>query len=433
MKKILFALCFLFLTTPFSVFAQEKETNDYFMETINDYRVLHSGYYIYYDEDSFVREEQIFGDAVSYWYPNDTFSMEKRITFDLYQQHLPIDLKYEKQIRGLIEYANTDCTCDNLVTYGRDGVLLIKVNSGALLAQKNLGRNTLYGFTIPQDSSSLSGGKIHMVDITHPLTLEQIKKRYTFEDNSNQTITTEFYSNYQEPYQLGSYYILIVATDAHQNQTLTVDEIIVKDLKAPTLTLKKDHINIEVYEEFTSEQALELFSYYDNYDLLKDLKTDIVDQYQSNYRTLGTYTISMKVYDKSFNYSEEKTLTIEVVDTTAPNVQIKDNHTEIISDHPLNEKEIKEWLIFSDNYYPCEQLRFELLQNADNQQVGTMSEIHIAVTDPSGNRTEMRIPFYLTDTEKPIIMVKDTLSLEELEKMTNQELLEFLKQRGYYD
>ena len=400
----------------------------------NDSVILESGYYILYSFFDYIDTDWLKGDVTT-THSDGVDIEESEADRSVLQQYLSVPENKMAELDMLQQELKENLYNGRNWSIPYDGIYFAKINGCAVLAPTvNLYIECFYiKEEISASDMTISGGKTHLVDISSPLTLEQIQQRYYAVDQVDGTIDSSqlyFESNYPEKIALGQYYILVWAKDRQNNVTYSADYILVKDLSSPIVELKQEKIVVDVHDVYTSEDAKKLFTFSDNYTPSEELICFWDDRYQSNFDTIGTYTIGVYCKDKDGNASATKTLTIEVKDRIAPTIQLKDGVEKIISDHPLNEDEIKSYFIVTDNYYELSNNELVVVSNTCDGTEGKDFKIVISITDPSGNQETKEFLYYITDPTGPIIYVKDTLYLPKDQLITNEQLLEMLKNAG---
>lgn len=287
----------------------------------------------------------------------------------------------------------------------------------------------------PNMNASIAGNMTHFVDIDHPLSLETIKSRYTASDNVDGVITNRlhFETNYDPGKAVvGKYYILVSVKDSANHEAVIVDLIWVKDFTGPVLTLSTKEVFKEVKTPFTSEDAKKLFTAKDNCTDSGKIRYEFEDNYNSQYNTLGHYTIKAKAYDAENNCSNEEVLTIHIEDTTDPVITLKDGGDTIISNHPMEISEIQSLLKVTDNYFELRPENIQITHNCNGDQ-GKEFEIIATIVDGEGNEGMARFKYYLTDTIAPIIMVQNALYIPLGVSYTNEQIIQMLEEAGILD
>lgn len=403
----------------------------------NHCEVLSKGYYVLTAYCGLYADD-IVGDAKAYYC--DPYQEEDLwLSGTSFNNHISVDAQAWDDVCNMMEevnsyYANEYGSYD----FPLEGFLFVRVDSLAILYPQNNNDSDLfnvffYGTPAPQTEAGISGSKTHIVDVLQPLSLETIKARYTATDKVDGDITDRlvFETNYDPATTtVGSYYLLITVADHAGNTTSTADFIIVKDFEGPVVHLSQDVKVVEVGTVFTSEDAQKLFTYSDNYTKPEKIKVHFDDNYNSAYNTLGQYRIWSNAIDEDGNVSQSKTLTIHVVDTQAPTVTLAGGGGKIISSTFLDDDEIRALLTVSDNYYSISNSEIQILSNTCDGSQGQDFVITVGVTDPSGNYFEGEFLYYITDSEAPIILVKDTLYIQKDVVLTNQQIIEMMRDLG---
>ena len=440
MKKILFALITSFFIIGFnnknSIKANAATIHHIMVNvtaTPTYNHVLSTGYYILINESVAFTDEMVIGDAETYCQHE-----KASITIDNYTDEINVPSQDEDMVQDMLnayyEYnqisPGVDCWYTN--------IMFIKVNSYAVFdpnASEDM--NHLEGFyaetTAISTDVTISGSKTHLISVDSPLSLDEIKARYTATDavDGDLTSSLNFISDYDlETLSPRQYYILVSVTDAAGNTTYAADSIIVKDVTAPTISLSKSEVIVEVGEEFTLEDAKKLFTFSDNFSKGEKLKTYILDYYKDQYNTTGSYIVRGRCMDEAGNYSEYLDLSIKVVDTQKPDIFLTNTSNKIISDHVLTDDELKSLFVVTDNYDTIPNTKITIKDNPCDGTQGKDFEIIVTVSDNSGNSCEKTFLYYLTDTEKPIINVSNTIYVEIGTNLTNEQFIDLLKEVG---
>ncbi|MEM4243130.1 MAG: DUF5011 domain-containing protein, partial [Candidatus Woesearchaeota archaeon] len=115
---------------------------------------------------------------------------------------------------------------------------------------------------------------------------------------------------------LGTYIVTYDVNDSSGNPAVQVTRTVnVVDTTAPVITLVgSDNVDVEVGSVYTDDGATAL----DNYD--GDLTASIITVNPVDTNTLGTYTVTYDVADSSGNPAVQVTRTVNVVDTTPPEI-----------------------------------------------------------------------------------------------------------------
>lgn len=440
MKKLLFSLAASFLViglyTQKTPMTSSASTSYHIVEdmVINpEYsKVLNCGYYILVNQDITFKSSMFLGDVTSY---NDYMSIANVLTdyvkkVSVSEEDLP---KVEAMLQEFDDYHGLTKNNTSWIT----NISMVKVNTSAVFDHNS--NDTMHHFemfyapTNQNTDNTIAGGMTHLVNVDSPSTLDEIKARYTAYDEVDGDITSklEFVSDYSlENLSPRPYYILASVTDEAGHTAYAADTILVKDVSAPVTTLAQPEINIEVGTEYTLDDAKELFTFSDNFSTGEDLHTYILDCYKDSYNTVGTYYVDGRCMDEAGNYSEYVRLTINIVDTQAPDVFLTTNSNRLVADHELTVDEIKQSFRVEDNYYTIPNTEIEIISNPCDGTEGFDFNLVIAVEDPDGNRCEKTFLYYLSDTHAPIINVSNTIYIQEGTTLTNAQFLELLKEVG---
>lgn len=392
----------------------------------SDVRILNSGYYLIFSQNTLISEEYFIGDYVYSIYYGSEIRPED------FGRIMEYDEKY---FDAISEMCNDASKFDH-PNYKELGITVLYVKSYAALVNNNelISQLTItYAQTGQTNTDShISGGMTHIINAENMLSLDEIKSRYRATDNVDNDITSSivFTSNYSSTSTLGKYYIMAQVTDRAGNKTTAIDYILVKDFTAPSISLTNSNISIEVHTTYTSEDAKKNFIFSDNYSKPEELQITFEDNYNNNFNTLGSYTITATAKDKDGNISNPATLTINIVDTTKPQISLKAGGDRIVSNHILTNEEILALLQVSDNYDQLSTSNINIINNTCTGQQGQEYIIQVQIADSSSNIGEATFKYYLTDTTSPIIIVEDTLYIEEGVDYTSEQLINMLKEAG---
>jgi PKD repeat protein len=203
--------------------------------------------------------------------------------------------------------------------------------------------------------------------------------------------------------KLGTYFLSYCVTDSSGNGPICVDRtVIVEDNTAPIITLKGDNpYTLEVFKNFKDPGVSITDNYYD-YE-----NDEIILTTNSNLNTyeLGTYTVTYQAVDGSGNASTIATRTIEIVDMTAPSIELVGPTTVTIERW---QDYVDAGVNIHDNYYDEDDLTVDYNSNGsypgNTYEEGLYSYTY-KVCDPSGNCSQ--------EIFRTIYVVPSTSSIEE--------------------
>ena len=396
-------------------------------------KVLNTGYYIFVNENLSFKASMIIGDATVYCdYMNIAdvlYEFDDEVVIDLNDATSVSDMLSEFDSYHKITANNASWITN---------IMYVKVNTFAVFdpnpTEEMCHLEVFYAESIPVSTdTTIAGGKTHLINVENPLTLDELKARYTATDKVDGDISEklQFTTDY-DPENIAprNYYILASVTDNAGHTAYAADIILVKDVTNPTTTLTQSQVIIEVGTVYTLEDVKQLFTFSDNFSKGEKLHTYILDFYKDAYNKVGEYTVQGRCQDEAGNYSDYVTLKIKIVDTQAPDIFLNNNSNKLIATHQLTDDEIKNHFRVEDNYYTMSNTEIEVVSNSCNGDEGVDFELVVAVTDPSGNRCEKTFLYYLADTQAPIINVSNTIYIEEGTLLTNAQFIELLKEVG---
>ncbi len=264
-------------------------------------------------------------------------------------------------------------------------------------------------FTVPDTETPkiAADGDSFLLNVNSLLNLSQLKARFTANDNFDGNITNKLtfetdYPSVLGDVSVGDYYIKASVSDLAGNSTSKTIPIYVRDVTSPVCSLSQSTIYVEAKSSFTSAQALALFSINDNYDkVIPQAKWIITDNYNSNFNTKGTYTISVYAKDTSNNISNTKTLSVVVRDTTKPVANLSQSTINKEVNQSFTSADALALFSFTDNYDEViPQANWTITDNYNSKYnvLGTYT-ISAYAKDVAGNQS---------DTKTLTINVKDT-------------------------
>ena len=219
------------------------------------------------------------------------------------------------------------------------------------------------------------------------------------EDNYDGDITTEINTTNEVDFNtIGTYTILYNVSDSSGNDAIEVSrivEVLPPDTVAPVITLLGDAtLEIEVGSDYVDEGA----TAEDNFD--GDISTQIVIENLPDTSILGTYIITYNVQDAAGNDAQEVIRAVDVVDTTAPIINLKGDQDVTIE---VNSNYTDAGATALDNYDGVITANIAKEGVVNENEVGSYP-ITYNVSDSSGNRAEQVTRIVnVVDTTKPVI------------------------------
>jgi len=202
---------------------------------------------------------------------------------------------------------------------------------------------------------------------------------------------------------VGTYEVIIRATDQSKNTTTKIVQYEIYDHIAPVITITKP-LTIEVHQKLDIHSFL---SVKDNYDKNVELT---VDTRFVDFMKLGTYPLFIYAIDASKNTTIVET-TITIVDTTKPIIQLKSNIEPINYLEEITDELLYSYLLeFKDNYDNLTFGDFMITHDIDTKRLGTYT-INYRLKDFSNNEAVSILKIQVKDLEKPVIEPISTLSI----------------------
>ena len=290
-------------------------------------------------------------------------------------------------------------TSDNMNLLGSDEDLFKGVvNNTFYLGQTNYPSDNNYP-TIT--------GPTYIVNVDNPLTLNQIKAQLVATDPTEGDITDRIEiidNNYilaNGKIAKGIYSFTARVSDTAGNVTTKDFTILVKDATAPTISVNSKTTGNSAC--LTDAELRTLFTASDNYDASSDLTYSYdFSSYKTNYKKVGTYTISCTVKDSSDN-SITKTTTVKVTDTTKPTISGTNKTTG--NSACLSQAELKALFSYSDDTSSTANITLAISNDgytANYKKPGTY-QVTARATDEAGNYSTATVTITVTDTTKPTI------------------------------
>ena len=216
-----------------------------------------------------------------------------------------------------------------------------------------------------------------------------------FDGDISSKITTTGVSSVNTS-KLGTYYVKYNVSDAAGNKaTEKKRTVIVRDTKAPTITLKGNKTNtVEVGGTFTDLGVTVTDAFEGD---ISNKVTVSGDAVKTN--VVGTYTIKYNAKDTSGNKATEVTRTVKVVDTTKPEIQINGDATVHVDGGSVYEDA---GAVVTDNYDASVELN--VTNPVDTSVPGTYV-VKYNAKDTSGNKA----------TEVTRTVIVDSLPIEALD------------------
>lgn len=160
----------------------------------------------------------------------------------------------------------------------------------------------------------------HIIDIDHPLSFEEIKKRYEAYDyvDGNITESIQFESEYEQDYLLQKikvfdYSLQVTSLNSRGKQRIWKDVISVRDFTAPILNFNTSELSIDLSTENLQQKIIEALSIEDNWD-----KEGFLYSFYGIEETKagsGTYTLGISVEDQSKNRSTIKYINVSITES----------------------------------------------------------------------------------------------------------------------
>jgi len=222
----------------------------------------------------------------------------------------------------------------------------------------------------------------------------------TIKDNYDAIINVEIDLRYVDFNVLGTYPIIIKATDMSGLYAYANQDLVIVDLEAPIILFKSKPQPILVYQEITDELLKSyVLSVSDNYDYLTIDDVKITHDIENS--ALGDYFIYFYVEDQSKNKLNTK-LKVSVQDIEKPKITLtKKIEVEVHS----NELNLNNYIEYSDNFTKHEDLIVKITSNYKLNIIGKYL-VTVEVTDQKQNKSILTDYVYVIDKIAPEINQK---------------------------
>lgn len=195
------------------------------------------------------------------------------------------------------------------------------------------------------DKPVISGTNSYTVEYDAPVSLDTIKGALTVSDNYDTGLELQLiqdnYTGHER--EVGVHTITFKSVDSSKNEsdvyTVTVN---VRDTKKPVISAPGT-INVPTNKLFTLDELKAKISVSDGLDgPITEYEIVGYENYQANYKTVGTYTINITAKDKNNNTA---TAIIKIItsDSSAPDIWFNDHFIILGQGEQLTDEMIKEY------------------------------------------------------------------------------------------
>lgn len=241
-----------------------------------------------------------------------------------------------------------------------------EIYSNSKLSGMNI---TIKGFStiIDEEPPLISGYKdSYTTNIDNPIDITYILQNITAYDERDGNITSDIIIEYNE-YEtnlnkLGTYPIIISATDSSNNKTSITFYIEIKDLTSPSIEGKQNYIS-PISSPLNIEEIKSNLIVKDNVDVNLESSLYVCeDTYSLNKNKTGLYSVYFCVMDHSYNESQPYKIVIEVKDDIPPTISGINYFSTNLS-NPITIEEILHSLRAQDN---GSDISFNIFISSDN-------------------------------------------------------------------
>lgn len=273
---------------------------------------------------------------------------------------------------------------------------------------------------------AISGIDSVVNNIDKPYTIEEIRNiinlhafdEYDGDITSKIVIKNDNYTPNKN--KVGVFDVEFSVTNTSNLTTTYKVNIVNKDFTKPVIT-GPDELEYSYKEQITLEEIKNLYSATDNYDTNINIQINQVD-----ITNVGSYTLEVIAKDSS-NNETKKAILLNIIDDVKPVItdltdgQIKINYKDKIT----NELLLLE-LTATDEIDGDLTNRIKIIENNIINKIGKY-KVKYEVKDNSGNTTIIERTYEVFSIDVPQFFVsKNVLSIEEVNKMTIEELAEVL-------
>jgi len=350
-------------------------------------------------------------------YPTYNISQVKTITFNIVDLippefiqvptfNIPLGQKMPDLLEGLIYKDNYDHASNIKVQVNSSKVILNRVGTYEINYQiSDLSNNTVTRVS-------------HLSVYDHLPPMITIKKEFilsygstfgwsnylTITDNYDTVLDIKINDQYVDYSRLGSYPIVITATDQSGLSSQVEQMLTIIDIEKPKITMKSQAPMIPVYSS-ESDALLKSFilSVSDNYDLLTI--NDVSVTHDIEWDLLGEYTIYYTLVDQSKNILETK-IKVKVKDINKPTIWFTAPLLfEVFEETPF----INQFIEYEDNYDIKSKLTLKITTSFKMNVTGKYP-ITVEVSDTSGNKEILQSYIEIIDSTPPeLIQINDII------------------------
>lgn len=255
----------------------------------------------------------------------------------------------------------------------------------------------------------ITGSSTVTINISNPLTTEEILSHYSAEDNYDGNITNSikiYEDNYEnaDKTKPGNYEITIYSKDSSYNTTFkTIYITLIDDIK-PLISGPSEYIK-DYNNPLTMETIMESLTANDNVDGdISDSISIIEDKYSGNESKIGTYKITFNVEDEAGNISNNFIVSIKVEDNKEPVFYINNI---IISTHAfenLSLEKIENYLIQTSMIHKYDNYEIEIIENEyeKNKRIPGTYKMLVKVKYSNGSEEKINLSIFVNDNDHNI-------------------------------
>lgn len=141
---------------------------------------------------------------------------------------------------------------------------------------------------------------LHLIDATHPISINNLKNRYQIEDELDNTLIPFDIDTDYNPKAIGVYQVTITFKNALHQKIVLKDLLWVRDFGSPVVTSKTNEIVIDLCKEWNAETFYSYFQIEDNIDKqLENIQIIGLEQLIQE----GDFLIGCMAIDSSMNQS----------------------------------------------------------------------------------------------------------------------------------
>ena len=245
------------------------------------------------------------------------------------------------------------------------------------------------------------------VDYDYLLTAETISSYLSAQTPEGLTISKEIsHDTYSTSEKLPGQYELIYEATHNSITKQYILSVLVEDLTAPVLSVSEP-IRVPLSNKVDVNTLRSLITVTDNVDILTYQHLSITQDTYTQATTVGTYEITVDVYDSSLNHTSQ-TFSVELYDNLGPEISGPSQLYLYVGDTPLSDTDILSYYQITDDVaVHTSSVHISHDEYVLNPEPGIYL-MTISASDTSGNISTKDIYIHVIDNRGPEFHVNDT-------------------------